>query len=126
MKLYTIKILLIDVLLVISYLAVSAYTSLNVNNMLFVIILSFFSIVYFFSQYIFIKKSITKNINKVFLICSVTKMLVLLIGLLIILLLFKEHAKFITISVLILYVLFTANEIHSILATIKIKRNKKQ
>lgn len=126
MKPYTIKILLIDILSIVSYVIVSTYTSLNVSNLLFGIILSFFSIVYFFSQYVFIKKSITNNINKIFLICSVTKMAVLLVGLLVLLLLFKEYAKFITISVLTLYVLFTINEIHSILATIKTKRNKKQ
>jgi len=126
MKPYAIKILLIDVLSLVSYMIVSTYTSLNVSNLLFGIIISFFSIIYFVSQYFFIKKSITNNINKVFLICSVAKMVALLIGLLILLMLFKEYVKFITISVLILYVLFTVNEIHSILSTIKTKRNKKQ
>lgn len=114
-----IKLLAINTFLIMLVIALNTYTKIVIGVLPLIFILMVYNALYISGAYIVKKNYHKRNIEKIYLIYSLIRIMVLLLLMLTLLLIYKENIYAIVIVALTAYILYTVNDVWHVTHIIK-------
>lgn len=114
-----IKLLAINTFLIMLVIALNTYTKIVIGVLPLIFILMVYNALYISGAYIVKKNYHKRNIEKIYLIYSLIRIMILLLLMLTLLLIYKENIYAIVIVALTAYILYTVNDVWHVTHIIK-------